>query len=286
MIRVKHLSNKYLVVFSLLVHESIACVYDQVLNWATYVPNSAVVIHINRIAPFDLDELNQCLSKVSGIGIYLNPTRLEVNTWALLEAHMSNWNVLKQSEINCEYVIIEASNSMFCRRGVLEHIFKYDCGYRTAWTAVDFGKFGWKNHPMESDHGFIRYMHGQPLRNHQPEGSWFRYSMFLPVIDELNQYIKDNGHIRTYNTEEVYPHLIWKRRYPDAITSDTYLWMKQESATNNFDGFFNPMTIPEIISVSKGECYWGGNVYAVKRIPREYNHPSRVFIRRIKNSIL
>jgi len=283
MIRVNHLSNKYLVVFSLLAHESIVCIYDQILNWSIYVPNSAVIVHLSRIAPFDLNELSQCLSSISGIGIYLNQARLETNSLSLLQAHLSNWNVIQQAKINCEYIIMESSNSMFCRHGVLEHIFKFDCGYRTAWTAADFANFGWHNHPMSEDHDFIRYMQGQPLRNHQPEGSWFRYSMFLPVIDELNKYFKDNGHIRTYNTEEVYPYMIWKRRHPNATTSDTYLWMKQEQTTDNFfDGLFNPMTIPEIKLVASGQCTWGKNVYAVKRIPREYNHPSRVFIRRMK----
>lgn len=284
MIRVSHLSNKYLVVFSLLVHESMLCVYDQILNWSKYVHNSAVIIHVSAVADFDLEELREFLSDVSGIGIYLNPTRLETNSLSLLQAHMSNWNELRQSGINCEYIIMESSNSMFCRSGVLQHIFRFDCGYRQAWTVDDFANFGWHNHPMGEDHNFIRYMNGQPLRSHQPEGSWFRYSMFLPVIEELNQYCKDNGHIRTYNTEEVYPHMIWKRRYPSASISDTYLWMKQEQATDNFfDGLFEPITIPEIKSVTEGKCEWGKNVYAVKRIPREYNHPSRVFIRRMKH---
>ena len=284
MIHVNHLSNKYLVVFSLLVHESLLCVYDQILNWSKYVHNSAVIVHVNAIAPFSLDELGGLLKTIPGIGVYLNPTRLEINSLGLLEAHMSNWNELYQSGINCDYMIMEASNSMFCRPGVLQHIFKFDCGYRLAHLASDFANWGWPNHPMGEDHNFIRYMNGQQLRNHQPEGSWFRYSMFLPVLYELNQYCKDNGHARIYNTEEVYPHMLWGQRYPNAISSDTYLWMKQEQVTDNFfDGLFHPMTIQEIKSVAEGKCTWGKNVYAVKRIPREYNHPSRVFIRHMKH---
>jgi hypothetical protein len=282
MIRVNHLSNKYLVVFSLLVHESLLCVYDQILNWSKYVPNSAVIIHVSTVAPFDLEELGCLLSDISGIGIYLNPKRLETNSLLLLQAHMSNWNAIQQSGITCEYIIMEASNSMFCRYGALQHIFKFDCGYRQGWTAADFANIGWHNHPMGEDHNFIRYMNGQPLRNHQPEGSWFRYSMFLPVLHELNQYCEDKGHTG-YNTEEVYPHMLWRRKYPNATTSDTYLWMKQEQVTDNFfDGLFKPITIPEIKSVTDGKCTWGKNVYAVKRIPREYNHLSRVFIRHMK----
>lgn len=282
MIYVNHCSNHYTLVFDLIAHESIACIHDQVLNFSLYAPGNAVIIHLSSIAPFGLKELYHCLSDITGIGIYLNPARFETTSTSLLRPHLSNWVMLKNSSISCKYLVIEASNSMFCRHGVQEHIVKFNCGYRNGLTVEGFENCGWPNHPMKFDECFINYIQ-KPLHNCQPEGSWFDYKMFLPVIDELSQYVLQYGYGNNYNTEEVYAFMMWQRKYPEATTSDSYLWMKQ---TDDGRGALyltsEPMTIDEIKSVADGRCAWGNNVYSVKRIPREYNHPSRVFIRRMK----
>lgn len=273
LVAASHIADNYPLLFSMTVHEALDCVVDQARNFARFAPGAAIVYHVNRSAPFDINALAEALAPVTGLGLYVNPDRLEVawDNGTILRAHVSNLNAVAVRELGHRRVSFEASNTLFVRDGVLDYIASHPCGYRRAGPAEKFlEKVGWEHKALE-DWEFEAYI-GERPRVFQIEGSWFCRELFEPVRQELVYYLACHGGATNYWTEEVYPFMLWEKHHPWLQPARTFTMVLYEH-------WMFP-TKDDAAAIHFGE-YRHDNFYAVKRVPRVYDHPVREFIRHL-----
>lgn len=272
MLTAARLRTAHPVLFSITVHESMDCVVDLAKNFARFAPGTGVVFHVNRTAPFTPEELRGELKGVRELGLYINEEQIEV-AWSngtILRAHLSNLKAIEREKIAHSRISFEASNTLFVRDGVMRHISQHDCGYRKAMPAEKFLEtLGWEHAALE-DKEFEAYI-GAPPHIYQIEGSWFPKAMFKPIVQELDEYLSTGG-ADNYWTEEVYPFMMWERRYPGVVPGAPFTLV-----------LYEPWMLPstsDVIAIHSS-IYKYENFYAIKRVPRQYDHPLRCFIRAV-----
>ena len=120
------------ILYSITAHEESQSVLDLCYNLFNVGNASYIIIHINRIADDIYMELQKLLSEDMNFKkrIFLNPERSDTskNQYTLHLAHLSNYNLSIALKLEYDYFILEASNSLFVKKGVLERIKKYDIG--------------------------------------------------------------------------------------------------------------------------------------------------------------
>lgn len=117
------------ILFSILVHEKIDVICDQIQNFQHYNPGCLIVLHVSRT--FRLQEevaIGQLAKKFDRV--FVNPESLRTGLIddSVLRGHLSNIQYVIQLGLEFEYIGFHASNDLFVKEGVLDWMRGFDAG--------------------------------------------------------------------------------------------------------------------------------------------------------------
>lgn len=257
---------------SIPVHESPECVIDQAKNWLTFAPEAHVVFHFSAQANFDVEKLKCELIRANPNAHVNNEHR---NTgWAdgsLIWAHISNFEYAINN-VDVAFFAFDASNTLLVREGLVDHITKHfsadgTAGYNLPQPAI----------PCASAYGLHtdnEFQLSTKLMSTPPgivpcEGIWFDTLNFARAINKIKE-CKWNGQ---YATEEVYPVASWSLVCgPERRCTGNYILTPFEA---------NLHITQDDVSVIHHGLHKNQDLFGVKRVPREVDHPLRKTIRKL-----
>ncbi len=260
------------VVISIPVHESPLCVEGLVKNIQKFVPNSAVILHASgssgmlhsnemRTFPF-VQQISALTMKYKGF-VFMNPHHYY--TYAPNEAgcvtglstvHSSNFKYIA-SQMDFDVFAMNTSNDFFVRKGIEDLFEQYRCGFSPGHTPVDHfpSKITVDNLKKVID---VNVMEKGPQ-----EGSFYPKEVFAAVAEKV-------GKISTLlDGEEGYLPSLAFNMFPelyDSCTGQHYVFH------NSNDGCVSHQDVHHIRNGTHPLQY------AVKRIPRQPQHPTRLFV--------
>lgn len=270
------------IAISITAHESTASLIDFIKNSAYFVEYPIFIIHINKNSQSMYEEFKSKikeLEKILNTNILLSEERFDTSkeSFMLDRAHNSNLNTLKESKIDYDYFMLQASNCLFIKKGIEEIISKYDIGI----SQHKINEF-WQNRVVshKSLDKFIKIHFGLNTDMRElnikgcHEGIFLKKDLveqiFYIVNNIYNLCILEND-FPSYPTEEIWfqvANLILQKNNKNIKQFDTITYLPWNRNLN--------WTIDQVQDAMGDIPY---HKFAIKRIERNYNDSIREFIR-------
>lgn len=277
---------------SIPVHERLDVVMDHIENIRAFTPSDTLIV-IHAAAGF-LD--NTWLQSIMPEGVYVNPQSV-TNDWGfevanhgtVIPQHQSNFRFMTASvKEPFDYFLLEASNDLFFMQGVGDYI---------SQSGVDAGV---QSHPITpaTKPGTLFEMaehFGVEVRNSQVEGQFYRTEVYQELIDKVDSQWRPES--RMVAAEEWwYPTIIQtitSNTVAPYVYTETHWDMARHRPTPALVDALRNRTYAEdlhsdLTALSGDSADFGylpsfendyQNVYAIKRVPRDYLDPLRIYIR-------
>lgn len=110
-----------MIYISIPVHEKPEVVVNQMQNFARYLPEAKVVLHVSKGAKFSVNELENVLKNENVSHVLVNPTQVETKWGSIIQAHLANIRYIIQQG-DAEKVIFHSSNDMLIMDGLSEYL--------------------------------------------------------------------------------------------------------------------------------------------------------------------
>ncbi|MNC02336.1 hypothetical protein D3C81_898280 [compost metagenome] len=287
------MKDKYKFCISIPIHEQPEVVIDQIKNFQYFYNNeAAIILHISPDFEFNDEyvDSNRFISK----GVYVNTDSLKVEWGTLMHVHNSNFKYAFK-HIDFEYFIIHSSNDMYIKHGVKDYIELKKNGIFQANKPigvnylVDHNTRNWSK-DLYIDQEFVRLMRHLELKQQyltQCEGSFFEKKVFLSMINAIDKFYV-YGREKIYPREEYWYSTIISKFVEQEKLGKPFLlseiWRRDGIVINEdiIVRICNNQKIDDELKLEHPYDY--NNLYAVKRIPRQIDHPLRILIREIINN--
>jgi hypothetical protein len=292
-----------MIAISILVHESPDVVVDQLQNIKKFLPNSTIILHINKLCKNHFVE-SSSWNDLQNLSL-VNSHSLQVGHHDIIQAHNENFRFACKVLGNAfSKFCLHASNDMFVKGGAENYIYSHECGFNTFET---YENMQWTPH-IRSLHDFqlkliMKDLSIEKVKFSQPEGVFYSKDIFQEMLrimdkhfnrDEISNYMtKSPGDKNNtlYAREEIYyPTLASK------LTKDIcFPYLYSEVMTYDKGSSYEKISIERIQSIIENnlteyDCiqtrlannekmYDQEKIYAVKRVARKYDDKVRNFIR-------
>lgn len=107
---------------SLPVHTRPIVIAGQLANFATFLPEAKVVLHVSAQARFTLAELEWALAQAGCSNAVINGQRRPTAWGNILPAHLANVSWIRRHLPRCTRICLHSSNDMLVRPGVACHL--------------------------------------------------------------------------------------------------------------------------------------------------------------------
>ena len=281
------------VVFSILVHEKLEVVLNQISNFVRFNPDCLIVLHLSQSFRVELGDQISKITELDHVLVNSESMNTGYADNSQFYAHFSNLLYLEKHDIRFDYVCFHASNDMFVRSGLRDHIRNFETGFgffeaRKTWY---HGRQALKDYRLQK---VLAKEGGGTIQGSQVEGAFMCYDIykkFLPLIAE-NHLHKNTNFVEAiraiqnffrernfyfpsirgglmYAKEEVY--------FPTFCYSMTtkncspYVYMNWEKGLR--------VTVEDVLKLIDTSSEEHTKVFfAVKRVERDLNDPIRRFI--------
>ncbi len=192
-----------MILFSIPVHEQPDVIVNQVENFTWFNPDCKIVLHVSGwMSKADVKEMHNKLSRYSHV--FINDTRL----WSghmdgtQLKMHVVNCLYAQRNNIDYDHFCINASNDMFVKSGLQDHISSYDTGnlfkneqqqVQKDWDELKHAK----NDPLLQK--IMKKHELQSIYSSQVEGSFYKKE----IMDTMVKWIMEDGY---YEIPGIYAH--------------------------------------------------------------------------------
>jgi hypothetical protein len=270
--------------YSITCHESHESIIDLCLNLLEVANASFVVVHINKNSDDVYQNVLNSLEEYSELRnkIFINENRFDTSKdkFFLHMAHLSNYDLAIKNNLLFDFFVLEASNSLYVKKGVLNYMEQFDVG-------LDFDKpegywqdsiLSHKSLKTFTEHNY-QFEDGESFENLKikstHEGSFFSKNAvdeIFKIVRELHNFCLSNSDMPQYPNEEVWFCLavkIYKKNKTVKIGQTvTYMpWHKE--LVWSIDEIEALLTLPDILPKNK---------FAIKRIERNINDKCREYI--------
>lgn len=257
---------------SIPVHEWPESFADQLANIATFAPRSFVVAHVSlSSASGHYEAFHRAAFKSPHADRTFLFGEIWSSEWTVWACHVAAFQFAERIGLPYTHFAMEASNSLFVRGGVEDHISKHGAGLVRSNTVAGSG---WGHEcAVLNDRDSIKVAaRGFTLRAGQCEGAFFPRNTFRMFTDQLREIGYDYPHpARGWPQEEVWPATF----LPEDAPTRQFTYVPWHDAS----------LIPSAEYVREIAAGRVDGVYAVKRVPRAPGHWLRGMIRSIAASV-
>lgn len=269
----------YNLMFSIPIHEKLECVIDQILNIRSLNPNSAIVLHISENFNYHNSLISrekfERITEELG-GVIINPISVRTGSYDIIQAHVENFNYVKD-KVDFKFYCMCASNELFIKKGLYEHIKDYDCGFdlHNDTDLNDTWQAGIQAHKDNELNEILHEIHGRKIMGSQIEGSFYCKSLFSQISDLITRHYDWRKMRVAYAREEVY------------FSTIAYSLMKKENIRVLDRGMFTwvPWKRKYTMNARLREISYLINrdtqYFSVKRVERNINDCDRAYIRQL-----
>jgi len=297
-----------MIAFSILAHQNIEILFDQLNNFKKFCPNSCFIVHINKASEL-FPRKEEIVRKLTS-QCHVNDTSIVIGRHDLIQAHNENFLYCEREfGKSISHFCLHASNDMFVKSGVESYINSYECGFsqfdtheKMEWTPYRRSKHD------EQFKSICKEINVNNSKFSQPEGTFYSFDVFKEMLRIMNNHF-DRTKIMSYMTksetdtnntlyarEEIYyptiaSHLTKNIGYPylysEVMTcnkSPEYATISIERIKKIIEGSLTEFDCSATRLVKSGneKMYDKNNLYAVKRISFNFNDKVRTFIRGIQ----
>ena len=270
--------------FSIPVHEKPEVIIDQIINFQYYNPDCGIVLHISDKFDFSKESMSRDRFKriINELGnVFINPETVRTGRSDIIQAHISNFRYADKVA-DFEKFCLCASNELFVKEGLADHVKPYDCGLERIRLAkygdTDFSKEYYYTFRTVGDtalKGILDENHAEDIYFSHVEGVFFNRSLFSKMIDVIEKHYDYKSVEIKYPREEVYfASYIWNLRDIDGLkvlNEGTFTYVPWDRV-----GY---MIWTEDVKKLQNQY---SNKFSVKRVDRILNTYMRKYIR--KNS--
>lgn len=270
--------------FSIPVHEKPEVVIDQVLNFQHFNPGCGIVLHISQAFDFSKSVMDRetFVQKLTALGnVFVNPESLRTGLQDMIQAHIANYRYMR-SVCDFDKFCLCASNDMFYKAGLAEHIRPYACGEDPLVIAPEEGKgdrpffryyYTWKALQDECLKNELAKMETDTIWFSHIEGSYYSKDLFEELANQIEAFYDYRKMEMKYPREEVYFSTCYmntdkRERYP--LCPDGVFTFVPWSR----DGFW--VWESDLHKLEKNP----GGYFCVKRVARELNVYLRKYLRK------
>lgn len=194
-------------VFSVPVHERWDVVLDLVLNFRYLNPSSAIVLHVSegfneKESPMKRERFEKIINEIGGV--FINPESVRTGYSDIIQAHLSNFKYIS-SQSDFHFFSLCASNELFVKPGLYEHIKEYDCGVdlfdpkdRPIWVVGHYASDDVDLKRMIEESG------GSKIIASHIEGSYYSKPLFKEIVDIIEHHYDYREMKTAYPREEIY----------------------------------------------------------------------------------
>lgn len=273
------------ILFSLTVYEQADTVLNQIRNIKHFVSQSLIVIHVNSNSNELFDKLN--IDTLLLNDVYLTPHRVnsDKGEFCLDLAHSRNFQYAIELNLDFDYFVLEASNSLILRYGMQDYIEKFDIGCNLNKLRVD--SYGIWNQKVFNHYSFslIRSKYedlgidSAIIYKSMHEGTFYKKhiaTFIFDFIDTIRDLCKKNNDLPNYPTEEFwFPFAVkcYLLSNPNIRISHPITYMPWHRRLAWTDEDINEFLFSDDLK----------DYYSIKRIDRNPKDPLRLLIQDIFN---
>lgn len=270
--------------FSLPVHEKPEVVIDQIINFQHFNPGAGIILHISQAFDFSKCVMDRetFISEITSLGnVFVNPVSLRTGLQDMIQAHISNYRYMR-SICDFDKFCLCASNDMFFRTGLAEHIRPYDCGEAPRLIAPVEGiddsqlfRYYYTEKVLRDEYlkNALEKMGTDKIWFSHIEGSYYSAELFGELADQIEQFYDYRKMEMKYPREEVY----FSTCYMNSDKKDRYSLCPDGVFTFvpwERDGFW--VWESDLKRLAKEP----GGYFCVKRVARELNVYLRKYLRK------
>lgn len=271
--------NNFQIVFSVPVHEKWDVVLDLVLNFKYLNPKSAIVLHVSegfneKESPMKREEFERIINEIGGV--FINPESVRTGYSDIIQAHLSNFRFISNRS-DFHFFSMCASNELFVKPGLYEHIKDYDCGAdlfdpkdRPIWVVGHYASDDVDLKRMIEESG------GCKIIASHIEGSFYSKSIFKKIVDIIEHHYDYKKMKIAYPREEIYFSTIL-----EGLRNNTTNIKVQNPGLFTFVHWafgYNRMKI-SISDLKKCQAI-DSQYYTVKRVDRSIDSHIRAYLRK------
>jgi len=174
------------VAVSLPVHEKPHILRDQALNFGYFFPEALLIVHVSKSSEDSFESFIEATEGLSNV--VFNPDRTVTRWGDALGPHIRNFRYALNELIGIEYLTFASSTDMMVKKGVFNHIKKFDLAYDRQSVVTR----EWKSDIIQecfADISFQRLLKEMGSNNaiySQIEGSFYSVSIMrelIPVVE-------------------------------------------------------------------------------------------------------
>lgn len=294
------------ILFSILVHENLEIIHDQIINFKKYNPNCLILLHVSKkFKESNIEEINLLPSQYRNV--YINSKSIITGLMdnSQLNGHLLNIEYSIVNNIKYDYLSLHASNDMFVKKGLIEYMCNYDAGSsnnkvlpNTTWKQ---GINSLKDSKLKS---ILKQHNTKEIFGSQVEGLFIKKEIVIKIYESILKYNKKS----TIEKIDSYLREIIPSKYYLPIMLGVfpgYLYGKEEVYFASFIPIFTSnIGLPYVfinwnnnLIVEKNDIKaiinndftylsqklnvdskYVNNFFAVKRVDRDMENPIRKFI--------
>lgn len=271
--------KKYNIIFSIPVHEKYEVVIDLILNVFNFNPDCAIILHYangfrEAKSAISFNEFENAINKIGNV--YVNPETVRTGMYDIIQAHVSNFRYI-ETQVNFEYFALTASNELFIKDGLYNHICEYDAGVSfidvdssKKWIIADLAKQDTSLSDYLSTKGWHKIM------GSHVEGSFYRKELMSEIIGHIESFFDYEIKGVFYPRDEVFfPTFLWniaQERELKILNPGLYCWTPWNKTFFQWDVLARDVKRLNV----RNNC-----IFSVKRIPRLLDFYTRSYIRQI-----
>jgi hypothetical protein len=174
-----------LIYISLPVHTQPAVIAGQLHNFAAFLPQAMVVLHVSAEARFALTELRSVLRRAGCRNALINPARGSTGWGRILEAHLANVAFIRQLG-DAGRICLHASNDLLVRPGLAQRLAQDgNLFHQRPIAPGSYWRFADAALHDPALQALCRRLGGAPLNGSQVEGSCYRADWLFEIADVL-----------------------------------------------------------------------------------------------------
>jgi hypothetical protein len=274
---------KYDIVFSIPIHERFEVVVDQILNFFHYNPNCAIVFHVSqgfnyKGSALTKDEFTSIINEIGNV--YINPETVRTGRDDIIQAHLSNFKYIS-SKADFMFFSLCASNELFIKEGLYNHIREYDCGVELLDIEKKENENWFSGIRALGDYELRQYLCNNGLYKFygsHVEGSYYKKELFNSIVKGIESFYDYKKMRYAYPREEVYFTSVMKvidsHKKQNVNLNKLFSWSRWEE-----------MKALKVWAWDVNRLIYDSDVFSVKRVDRFLNANLRIYIRQMSGLV-